>query len=300
MSIGLDAYTKMINDRLKEMDMRYAINNQYTPLVGDYSGLMGGARPRKYILSGNSSSGYPIVYPESYSISAGARRAPKRMSMMARYQEHFLQPTNSGYPSVLSVGGARAKTPKKRVYKKRSMSLTHPGELDFTTKKGSKVHHIQGHYVKSMPRPYQSVSRGGKRRPPSLKQIGRSLKKTFMPVAKTIGKIVAPVLPTVGKELGSLAGESLAEVTENPELAPLGKKVGSKLGQSIGEYGKKQLGGRRKSLSHLIHDTTPKKSHSKTPKKRSSKRGEIVKEVMRKHGLNLPAASKFVKDHGLY
>ena len=31
-----------------------------------------------------------------------------------------------------------------------------------------------------------------------------------------------------------------------------------------------------------------------------AKRGEIVKAVMAKHGLSLPAASKFVKEHGLY
>ena len=31
-----------------------------------------------------------------------------------------------------------------------------------------------------------------------------------------------------------------------------------------------------------------------------SKRNTIVKEVMQKHGLSLPAASKYVKEHNLY
>jgi hypothetical protein len=31
-----------------------------------------------------------------------------------------------------------------------------------------------------------------------------------------------------------------------------------------------------------------------------SKRNEIVREVMKKHGLSLPAASKYVKEHNLY
>ena len=31
-----------------------------------------------------------------------------------------------------------------------------------------------------------------------------------------------------------------------------------------------------------------------------SARGAIVKEVMAKHGLSLPQASKYVKEHGLY
>jgi hypothetical protein len=35
-------------------------------------------------------------------------------------------------------------------------------------------------------------------------------------------------------------------------------------------------------------------------KKRESARGAIVAEVMKKHGLNLPQASKYVKEHGLY
>ena len=31
-----------------------------------------------------------------------------------------------------------------------------------------------------------------------------------------------------------------------------------------------------------------------------SKRNEIVREVMKKHNLSLPAASKYVKEHNLY
>jgi hypothetical protein len=31
-----------------------------------------------------------------------------------------------------------------------------------------------------------------------------------------------------------------------------------------------------------------------------SKRHDIVRDVMRQHGLSLPAASKYVKEHGLY
>ena len=31
-----------------------------------------------------------------------------------------------------------------------------------------------------------------------------------------------------------------------------------------------------------------------------SKRNAIVRDVMKKHGLSLPAASKFVKEHSLY
>jgi hypothetical protein len=49
----------------------------------------------------------------------------------------------------------------------------------------------------------------------------------------------------------------------------------------------KGKGGVRKQLPH-------------SGKKRESARGAIVAEVMKKHGLNLAQASKFVKEHGLY
>lgn len=35
-------------------------------------------------------------------------------------------------------------------------SKTHKGELDFTTKKGSKVYHQKGHYVRKSYKPYSS------------------------------------------------------------------------------------------------------------------------------------------------
>ena len=35
-----------------------------------------------------------------------------------------------------------------------TQSKTHPGRKDYTTKKGSKVYHRNGHYVKKTHRPY--------------------------------------------------------------------------------------------------------------------------------------------------
>lgn len=37
---------------------------------------------------------------------------------------------------------------KGKGFKKDTISLTHPGDLDFTTKKGDKVYHRKGHNVK--------------------------------------------------------------------------------------------------------------------------------------------------------
>lgn len=41
-----------------------------------------------------------------------------------------------------------------KTYRKGSASTTHPGRLDFTTKKGSKVFHEKGHYVRKGRKPY--------------------------------------------------------------------------------------------------------------------------------------------------
>jgi hypothetical protein len=57
-------------------------------------------------------------------------------------------------------------------------------------------------------------------------------------------------------------------------------------GRHVKRYGGESSGG----LKHL-----PKSGH-----KRNTARGLIVGDIMRKHGMNLPQASKYVKDHGLY
>ena len=44
-------------------------------------------------------------------------------------------------------------------YHKDSMSKTHPGDMDFTTKKGNLVYHRMGHDVREMRRPYEPSGR---------------------------------------------------------------------------------------------------------------------------------------------
>jgi hypothetical protein len=299
-SIGIDPYTKMINSRLTQLDTKFAIDNQYTPLIGDYSGLRGGSRPQKYILSGNSSSQYPLYMPGAMHISAGARQAmakqprgrPRgRRNLFIQHQMNMLQPTNSsGYPSVIPIGSSlssRKPMSAGRRHTKMSRSLTHPHELDYTTKKGSKVHHIAGHYVRSLSAPYS----GGKHSKSYyfFRNAGRELKH----VGKEIGHAVAPALPAIGSAVGKFAGDALAVTSGNPELAPLASTVGSSLGRSIGQYGQKKLGGRRKAMHHL----TP---HSRTPKRRSSGRAELVRKIMMEMNMSLPQASSYIKCHNLY
>ena len=60
---------------------------------------------------------------------------------------------NSQYDKA--VGGAMKK------YRKGSKSKTHPHELDFTTKKTSKVHHIGGHDIYHIGIPYDGITGAG-------------------------------------------------------------------------------------------------------------------------------------------
>jgi hypothetical protein len=77
------------------------------------------------------------------------------------------------------------------------------------------------------------------------------------------------------------------------KLAPVGMMLAPEFAPEIGAIGalsgitNKALGGRRKQL--------PRSGH-----KREVSRGLIVGDVMRKYGMSLPEASKYVKAHNLY
>jgi hypothetical protein len=48
----------------------------------------------------------------------------------------------------------KPKTKRRRGSRKGTRSKTHPGRLNYTTKKGDKVYHENGHYVRKGHRPY--------------------------------------------------------------------------------------------------------------------------------------------------
>lgn len=50
-----------------------------------------------------------------------------------------------------------SKSCKVRKYRKGSLSKTHKGDMDFTTKKGNKVYHRKGHYVKKLTMPFSKT-----------------------------------------------------------------------------------------------------------------------------------------------
>lgn len=65
----------------------------------------------------------------------------------------------------------------RRHFRKGSLSRTHPGRKNFTTKRGDKVYHRRGHYVRSKTRPYHRRRGGYDKGSRSLTRKGR---KDFM------------------------------------------------------------------------------------------------------------------------
>jgi hypothetical protein len=55
-------------------------------------------------------------------------------------------------------------------------SKTHPGDMDFTTKKGNKVFHQKHHYVRKSRKPYTFPKRGKQSR--RVKKGGKSRKQS--------------------------------------------------------------------------------------------------------------------------
>ena len=329
-SIGTDAYTRMINDKLIQLDHRFAIDNQYTPLIGDYSGLRGGSRKKDYITPGISGTQYPLNYPESYAISAGVMRRGR-----PKHPVSIISPVNSVYPTIMPIGRplmgrhSGTYTPKPQGGKRRStkgmMSLTMPGELDYTTKKSSKYHDIGGHYVKSLPRPYsggklpslkdigRSISRGAKKLGSEIthtanqvvsgaKQVGNEIKTDYKKSSPEFKMVARQVLPALGSVVGSSLGAAAGTLI-GPEGTFLGEQLGSIAGNQLGKYATRKIGlGRKKKIPvHSLQSV----SHKKTSKKRggarkSTPRGDMIKKLMKDHGMTLGQASSYIKSNNLY
>lgn len=62
-------------------------------------------------------------------------------------------------------------------YHKGSLSKTHPGDYDFTTKKGNKVFHQKNHYVRKSRKPYTKGKTVGGRRRKTRRGKGRRTRR---------------------------------------------------------------------------------------------------------------------------
>jgi len=133
-------------------------------------------------------------------------------------------------------------------------------------------------------------------------------------VSPVYNEIIKPVATDVGKDVlkSYLTGKGKARKPRAPKggfsfkdftnsIAPVASFVGNDIlapvAKDIGKDALKSLitgKGRRRKKKNTDTDST---TSSASPR---AKRGQIVKQVMAKHGLSLPQASKFVKEQGLY
>ena len=197
------------------------------------------------------------------------------------------------------------------------MSLTMPGELDYTTKKSSMYHDVGGHYVKSLPRPYsggklpslkdigRSISRGAKKLGSEItsgaKKIGNEIKTDYQKSSPEFKMFARQVLPTIGSLAGDVAGATLGTAVGGPGFGTaLGSTLGSVAGNQLGYYANRKIGlGRKKKIPvHSLQSV----SHNKKGGKRvqSGSRHELVRQIMNQHGVSLPVASKYIKENNLY
>jgi hypothetical protein len=252
----------------------------------------------------HSVSSGPIIHPyHPVVMSAGRRgRKPKHPIGMPN---PIGMPYHPPYqPIVMRAAGRRAKHSPLPIYhpvvmagrrgrKPKYHHLHHLHGGDFFSTLGSDITHAAdtvGHAFSSGAHDVgHAVSSGAH-------AVSGFAKKTFTPalgrqiasVAKPVGQqAISYLLPQVGKAVGQTAGVGLATLTDNPELAPLLGNLGSQLGQKAGTYGAQQINKKIGSGRRGRHPAL-------------SNRGEIVKQVMREHGMSLPQASAFVKAHGLY
>jgi hypothetical protein len=125
------------------------------------------------------------------------------------------------------------------------------------------------------------------------KDIGKFVREDYTPfMVNKVAPVAKDVGVHLGRELLPVAFEAVgAEMGVPPVVSGVvGRVVADRL---LSEKNTGVRGGKR---------GRPKKSKSAvaTKAKKSGDRGAIVKKIMKEKGLNLPQASKYVKDHGLY
>ena len=157
---------------------------------------------------------------------------------------------------------------------KGAMSITHPGDMDYTTKKGDMDYHQDGHDVQMPMTPYMT---GGKTN--ILSSIGKALKPVGKVAVKDAGKAIGSSFgATMGNEyLGSKAGEALGQAGAD---ALFGKGINRYSPAIIAQKSVNEIGGKilkgRKSKTHKGElDYTTKKGD-----KVHHIRGHYVQEIL--------------------
>jgi hypothetical protein len=248
------------------------------------------------------------------------RHIAERMMAIEDNVKHYMEPTSMG--NGLRIHGGDA------ILQGYSNSTDYPSTLGAgrgisTVSSVIRQPMIHGTSRRGRPPMHPEVE-GGKRN--AFKEfthnLGRSAKSIAIELSKPLGKSV--------KKVGEKAinvGEELAIKELEKQLASGGARRGRPRKTSIamldgGNSGGSKSGGKKMTLKSLEHSIVkiaknptvqkaviagltglgrqPKATLPKSGHKRETARGAIVAEVMKKHSLSLPQASKYVKEHGLY
>jgi len=226
--------------------------------------------------------------------------------------------TESDYPATLAVGRMDSEQPKtlgaEYFYKDFGKAFDRNGP-NASTMRGEGRHRSDSSSDEEM-----EMDGGNKSVLKGLKKFG----KASLPVAKELGMLLAKegIKQGVKSAAKSSSGaghphilpiDPMKKGTRKPRAPKLPKgmpevdvKGGALLRNDLAEYhssvyppslasynAEMPIGSRGSGRKKSVDASAPKA-------KRSSARGKIVSEVMKKKGLSLAAASKYVKEHNLY
>lgn len=246
--------------------------------------LFGGARVRNFVLPGSTESDYPGT------LSVGRMDGQKPDTLGADFWNEF----GDGFPEG-SLSGGRRKNPFGKIMKSVGKEVAPIAKDLGTTLAKEGIKEGVKSYAKS-----GSTATGGRRK-----------KNIFGKVMKSVGKEVAPIAKDLGK---TLAKEGLKEGIKAMKAKPSGNSDEMIVGK--GRRGRKPLGADPSTYTpanleggvlvklddNSVYPPNLSKGSARggaRPKKASA-RGALISQVMKKHGLSLGEASKFIKEKGLY
>jgi len=250
--------------------------------------MLGGKRMRNFILPGSTESDYPGT------LSVGRMDGERPATLGGEFWKDF----GSGFPRSaephIKKGGVKIPEIPKLVRhgtivkekggKRKSMLKTFGDEL-----KSQAIKQGTEELVKSA---IQSAKGGD-----LFGSIGKSLKSIAPSVGKTalnLGVKTALQKKGAGKKPRKMVGVDSSTYT--PEL-----EGGVLLMDNPSQFHSSVYPPALASYNHSFPIASRGSGRCGGAKpKRASARGAIVKEVMKKHGLSLPEASKYVKEKGLY
>jgi hypothetical protein len=270
--------------------------------------MLGGKRMRNYILPASTEYDFPA------SLSVGTMDGKYASTLGGSFFKDF----NQGFPMGMEnlEGGASHSTP--RIGNPRRIGGKKSGVGKALKSVGKVVAPIAKDLaITAAKKGIKEGFKGGRRKKGVLHSVGRAL--------KSVGKVAAPVAKEIFQDVILPEGKkALKEYIKNAMKPSSSEYDGEVAYAEAIPFGK----GRKPKGGVLIRDD-PSQFHSsvyppslasyaaKMPKgkdaygrgraklpasgaKRNSARGAIVAEVMKKHGLSLGEASKFVKEKGLY